>query len=235
MLKFRKFLFCGLLLEVDPAAIARFLVFDSRGFPGIPKTMTSRTFLNKRYFGMVIADEVLKPGKPLQKCKYVQAMHQRFVEGLDWDETEYVKLYKKKYRKMGRYGGKNGSFEIFASKKLKRYDIIFEDIKRDGYKRSASIEENVEVALDANGELLFIDGRHRLVLAQVIGLKKIPVVVNSISESFAKSILDNANSLRSQLHEKNLVDRVNSLATVPGGRNDKGVLVNAFQRRLFPG
>ena len=231
MLNLKKFSFCGLLLEVDPAAIARFLAFDSSGFPGIPETMTARTFLNKRYFGMVIADEVLKPGKPLQKCKYVQAMHQRFVEGLDWEETEYVKLYKKKYRKMGRYG----SFKVFVSKKLKRYDAIFEDIKRDGYKRSASIEENVEVALDANGELLFIDGRHRLVLAQMIGLKKIPVVVNSISESFAESIVDNANSLHSQLRAKTLVDRVNSLATVPGGRNDKGVLVNAFQRRFFPG
>ena len=235
MLKFRKFLFCGLLLEVDPAAIARFLVFDSRGFPGIPKTMTSRTFLNKRYFGMVIADKALKPGKSLEECKHVQAMHQHFVEGRDWSQTEYLKLYEKKYKKMERHGGESGDFKIFARKKLKKYDSIYRDIERNGYKQSASIEENIEVALDANGEFFLIDGRHRLVLAQLIGLKKIPVVVNLIAESMAQIFVDNAENLRNQLQSPTVDQRVNALITVPGGRNDKGVLVNAFQRTHFPG
>ena len=48
----------------------------------------------------------------------------------------------------------------------------------------------MEVALAANGDLLLIDGRHRLILAQLLGLTKIPVVVDLVTESVAKSLLD---------------------------------------------
>ena len=91
-----------LLFEIDPAVVTHFLRLESRRLRGAPKAMTARTFNNKRYFGMVIADKSLKPGKSLDKCKHVQAMHQRFVEGLDWSQTEYSKLYEKKYKKMER-------------------------------------------------------------------------------------------------------------------------------------
>ena len=197
--------------------------------------MTARTFDNKRYFGMVIADEALRAGKSLDQCVHVRAMRQHFVDGLDWSQTEYSKLYEKKYRKMERHGGKNGNFNIFAKKKLRKYDSIFEDIKLNGYKQSASIEENIEVALDASGAVLLIDGRHRLILAQLVGLKKIPVVVNLIAESFAKIFVENVENLRSQLQSQTVDQRLDALITVPGGRNDKGVLVNSFQRSHFPG
>ena len=48
----------------------------------------------------------------------------------------------------------------------------------------------MEVALAANSDLLLIDGRHRLILAQLLGLKKIPVVVNLVAVSVARSLLD---------------------------------------------
>lgn len=225
----------GLLLEIDPAVVTHFLHLESRKLRGAPKAMTARTFNNKRYFGMVIADKSLKPGRSLDKCKHVQAMHQRFVEGLDWSQTEYSKLYEKKYKKMERHGGEAGDFKIFARKKLKKYDAIYKDIELNGYRPSSSIEENIEVALDANGEFLLIDGRHRLVLAQLLGLKKIPVVVNLIAETIAQVFVDNAENLRSQLQSQTVDQRVNALITVPGGRSAKGVLVNSFQRGYFTG
>lgn len=224
----------GLLLEIDPAVVARFLSLQTRKLSGAPKAMTARTFDKKRYFGMVIADKALKPGKSLEACMHVQAMHQRFVEGREWGQTEYTKLYEKKYRKMKRHGGKGGDFEEFARNKLERYDSIYRDIECNGYRQSASIEENVEVAWDANGKFLLIDGRHRLVIAQLIGLKKIPVVVNLIAESMAQTLVDSAESLRGQLQNQSVDQRLNALITVPGGRKAKGVLVNASQRSHFP-
>lgn len=228
-------LVCGLLLEIDPAVVTHFLRVKSRRLEGAPKAMTARTFDNKRYFGMVISDEALRVGKPLDKCRHVQAMRQHFVDGLDWNETEYSKLYEKKYRKMKRHGGMKGDFSTFARGKLNKYDLIFDDIKSNGYKQSASVEENIEVALNASGEILLIDGRHRLVLAQIIGLKKIPVVVNLIAESVARVFIENTASLKSQLQSQTVEQRVNALDTVPGGRKNKGVLVNAFQCSHFPG
>ena len=120
-------------------------------------------------------------------------------------------------------------------KKLKKYDSIYKDIELNGYRQSPSIEENIEVALDANGEFLLIDGRHRLVLAQLIGLKKIPVVANLIAETIAQAFVDNTENLMSQLQSQTVDQRVNALITVPGGRKDKGVLVNPFQRSYFSG
>ena len=132
---------------------------------------------------MVIADQSLKPGKRLQRCKHVHAMRQRFVEGLDWHQTKYSVLFEKKYKQFIK--GKSyrkGGFKAFLSEKFEWYDAIYQDIERNGYRRSDSIENNVEVALAANGDLLLIDGRHRLILAQLLGLKKIAVVVNLVAE-----------------------------------------------------
>tara|TARA_B000000565_G_scaffold248672_1_gene219249 strand:- start:158 stop:817 length:660 start_codon:yes stop_codon:yes gene_type:complete len=218
-----------LLLEIDPFAVNRFLR-KFRKLKGVPKGMTARTFNDKRYFGMVIADEALRGGKALERCIHVRAMHQHFVDGLDWRDTEYSRLYDKKYKKMY----KKGDFDDFARKKLERYDSIFVDIKSKGYKQAASIEENIEIALNKRGKILLIDGRHRLILAQLLGLKKIPAVVNLIAKSFARNFSDDSGSLRSQLQIHTLEQRLDSLITVPGGFRKKGVLVNAFQRSYFP-
>jgi hypothetical protein len=87
-----------LLLEVNPAAITHFLRSRVLDEAGVPSDVSARTCGNKRYFGMVIADQALKPGKRLQRCKHVHAMRQRFVEGLDWHQTKYSVLFEKKYK-----------------------------------------------------------------------------------------------------------------------------------------
>ena len=145
-----------MLLEVDPASVTRFLRTRALNEAGLPLSMSARTFDNKRYFGMVVADQSLKPGKRLQRCKHVWAMHQRFVEGLDWHQTKYSDLFEKKYKQeMKGKWPKRGGFKAFLSEKLDWYDAIYQDIDRNVYRQSASIEENVEVALDVNGEVVF--------------------------------------------------------------------------------
>ena len=62
---------------------------------GVPSDVSVRTSGDKHYFGMVIADQDLKPGKRLQRCKYVHAMRQRFVEGLDWYQAKYSVIFEK--------------------------------------------------------------------------------------------------------------------------------------------
>ena len=66
-------------------------------------------------------------------------------------------------------------------------------------------------------------------------MKKIPVVANLIAETIAQAFVDNTENLMSQLQSQTVDQRVNALITVPGGRNDKGVLVNPFQRSYFSG
>ena len=87
-----------MLLEADPAAITHFLRSRVLDEAGVPSDVSARTCGNKRYFGMVIADQALKPGKRLQRCKHVHAMRQRFVEGLDWHQAKYSVLFEKKFK-----------------------------------------------------------------------------------------------------------------------------------------
>ena len=83
-------------LEVNPAAITHFLCSRVLDEAGVPSDVSARTCGNKRYFGMVIADQALKLGKRLQRCKNVHAMSQRFVEGLDWHETKHSVPFEQK-------------------------------------------------------------------------------------------------------------------------------------------
>jgi hypothetical protein len=71
-------------------------------------------------------------------------------------------------------------------------DEIFEDIKKNGYKDQISLKEQrdqkigpvrgaeidydeVTVNIGRDGDLLFNDGRHRLTMAKIAGLREIPV------------------------------------------------------------
>ena len=108
-----------MLLEVNPAAITHFLRSRVLDEVGLPIGVSARAYGNKRYFGMVIADQSLKPGKRLQRCKHVHAMRQRFVEGLDWHQTKYSVLFEKKYKQfMKGKSYRKGGFKVFLSEKL---------------------------------------------------------------------------------------------------------------------
>ena len=229
MLNLTQFRVGGLLLEIDPTVVTRFLHKKSLKKFGVPQALSARTFNNKRYFGLVIADEALKPGKPLQQCKHVQAMHQRFVGGLKWRHTEYSNLYQKKYKKeMSRRLHKKCDFDFLVKEKLNQYDRICVAMRQNGYQQSSSIEENVEVALAENGQVFLIDGRHRLALAQLIGLKKIPVVVNLIAESFAKSFVDKSMAAGRHSREIDIHSSSTGLTACPCNTK-KNVLLNPLR------
>ena len=107
-----------MLLEVSPAAITHFLRSRVLDEARLPSDVSARTYGNKRYFGMVISDQALKPGKRLQRCNHVHAMRQRFVESLDWHQTEYSMLFEKKYKHfIKRKIQKKGIFKVFLSEK----------------------------------------------------------------------------------------------------------------------
>ena len=81
------------------------------------------------------------------------------------------------------------------------------------------------MALAANGEFLLIDGRHRLILAQLLGLKKIPVVVNLLAESVAQSLIDGSDALGERLIDSTALRRSNpGLTTSPSSAGIKKVL-----------
>jgi hypothetical protein len=120
-----------------------------------------------------------------------QAFKQRFEEGKKWEETKFY------HRVLGRisdgrrkWGCKNK--EEFHER-LKKIESLFYKIKENGYKSKkelyspkgllgklempSAILDDVSVAIGRNGQLLFVNGRHRLSIAKLLNLSKIPIRV----------------------------------------------------------
>ncbi len=113
-----------------------------------------------------------------------RAMVKRIEKGLEWDEIEEVK----EARKGGiKWPGK----PYKVDRDIEKTEELLKSIKQEGYKTQEELrdtsyeaaEENwdlkalneVCVDLDRNGNPLFVDGRHRLSIAKILGLEKIPV------------------------------------------------------------
>lgn len=105
----------------------------------------------------------------------VQAIRQRYTEGADWEDTLYYNL-----RKSGKYGTIKD-----VKKFLKAVDRLYKDIKENGYNENPQTwkwnEHNtnhIGIAVTRKGEKVWMhDGQHRLAIAQVLKLKKVPARV----------------------------------------------------------
>ncbi len=109
----------------------------------------------------------------------------RFVHGKEWEETSYYQnlIYQIESGK-SRPSGVKDNEDI--SRKLNEMDKLFENIKKDGYKTKIELEGNkpaigimdeITVRIGRAGELLFEDGRHRLSISKILGIKEVPIRV----------------------------------------------------------
>ena len=156
----------GMLLDINPAKVTNFLYQEpSKVLVGAPRSVTARPYRNRRDVGLVVPDSVLRVGRALRDCLHVRATFQRFFDGLDWIETDYLSLYERRYKRQQLLRNDGTTFDDFRRKKLDRYDQIFADMKANGFQEAQSLEDNVEIAWCADGQPLLSDGRHRLAFA----------------------------------------------------------------------
>ena len=181
-----------MLIYVDPQAIQNFLRFKKRKVIAIYDDfeLNARRYKKRRFAGLIVQDKAVKKGRKLMQCSHFEGTVQRFAQNMDWRDTNYLRLHETWYQKINGRKHKGKSFEEFYNHRLKKWDHIFNEIKTKGYKKSEKNLDNVEVAIDKNGQFFLIDGRHRVAFAQIAGIKQIPVNVNVISESFAQSLAD---------------------------------------------
>lgn len=120
-----------------------------------------------------------------------KAFKQRFREGKQWDETEFYE------RVMGQIDKGINKWGCESKEdwhqRLKKLDLLYEQIKSNGYKskkelhsskglfgrleRPLEVLDEVAVVIGEQGELLFINGRHRLSIAKLLELQKIPISI----------------------------------------------------------
>ncbi|WP_436347014.1 hypothetical protein [Natronorubrum sp. FCH18a] len=115
---------------------------------------------------------------------FFESMRAHFEDGVDWTETPFVE------RCLELADDGVPSWRSLTSRedildRCAAIDALYERIERDGYLSQRElgygsllgVTEEVLVDVGRDGDLLFVNGRHRLAIAKLLGLESIPVGV----------------------------------------------------------
>jgi len=115
------------------------------------------------------------------------AFKERFVEGGNWENTLFYRRILSEIRDgKVRWGCRNNPD---LDRRFENLDALFQNIKHHGYKTQGEIlsegniynpmqlKDEITVNVGRNGDLLFNNGGHRLAIAKLLGIKKIPVKI----------------------------------------------------------
>ncbi len=144
-------------------------------------------FVKPRIVGMIEKGDWDMNKKRVDLLPQYSIFKDRFVEGKEWEETVAYKLFHTILRNTGAVRGCKNWAE-YKEKKLKEYDDIYNQTMKNGYKRREDPQEEIEVVVSRKGEILFKDGRHRLMLAKILNVSEVPVIVNHWHKEFIDEV-----------------------------------------------
>jgi len=122
--------------------------------------------------------------KRFEDTDIYQSLCERFLNHKSWEETKYYQ------RLLGlalngqadhRYNSRTK-----VDQKFRTIDELYQHIKDNGYKTQGDLkpnstnielEDEITISIARTGELLYTNGKHRLSIAKILGLKEIPVRV----------------------------------------------------------
>lgn len=141
-------------------------------------------------------------GTSVKEMSIFKAIKQRYEDGKDWSETPFIqRKLEKVQRGQKTWHGCTSEEDIFI--RCGKLDRLFETLAKEGYKSQPELRNKSpsltkpfgffneyinEIAVDIgrDGELLFLDGRHRFSMAHVLDIEKIPVAVIVRHEEWMK-------------------------------------------------
>ena len=144
-----------------------------------------KEFTPYRYKGRIIGGAWDRLDKRFEDLDVYVAFKERFVEGRDWEDTVFYQRVLNEIR--------NGKFlwscrnKADFDRRCENLDSLFQNIKNRGYKSQSEIisqentrnqlqnEDEITVNVGRDGDLLFNNGAHRLAIAKLLSVQKIPV------------------------------------------------------------
>lgn len=129
----------------------------------------------------------------LEDTLIYKAMKNRYQHEQAWEDTEFYGNAVKIIESGGSvWHGCTTKLEL--NQRCKEVDNLFSSISDEGYRKQTQLRNNkpnitdpfgyfneyvmeVSVDISRNGDLLLVDGRHRLIISQLLGLEKIPVAI----------------------------------------------------------
>jgi hypothetical protein len=183
-----KYLSDDAIYWVDPEKIV--FAMNSDGFTQdtlTPEKRKYREFNDYEYKGRVIGGDWDGLERRFSELDFYRSYEERARKGTSWEQLPYY------HRVLGQI--ENGIVKWSCKSKqdlderCKMLDRIFNDMKHDGYRsrelqgkerdRKSLFDEADEISVNIgrHGDLIFNNGRHRLTLAKVAGLKEVPVTI----------------------------------------------------------
>jgi len=137
-----------------------------------------------------------------------QAFKQRINEGVAWQDTNFYKI-NLSYIESGKIRWGCITKDEF-DKRCSNFDSLIDSIKTKGYQLNRNNYSNnvefdeIDVNIGRNGDFLFQNGRHRLSIAKILGIKKIPVMVfvrHKKWQEYRESLIKYAREHRGEVHQ----------------------------------
>jgi len=132
--------------------------------------------------------------KPLTKNSIFTGLRQRFMEGLEWEETDYYKKAQLEFQK-GRSMWGYEDLDQFRDVRCRYVDDLYKSIKQNGYRPNRTGKHKVPgadthrketayihrleplVVIGRDGTIYWRDGHHRTAIVQILGIDELPVQV----------------------------------------------------------
>lgn len=134
--------------------------------------------------------------KKFDELDVFKAMNDHFTRGIPWEETTYYNNLLKEIK--AGYTPSRCSNEDELKDRFARLDKLYSAIQKYGYKQQTELLlrpydlrkiDEISVNLDRDGNLLFNNSVHRLVIAKLLGIRTVPVrvtVCHASCKNFSK-------------------------------------------------
>jgi hypothetical protein len=184
---------------VDPAKIT--YTMDSQSFHGStnpsprPKDWE---FSIRIYHGLVKDGGWDSLERKFNELDFYESYRERVINGTSWDKLYYYqRVWRQIENGVVKWGCKN---KKDLDRRCQRLDDIYNDIKQNGCKSRAMLAEEaggnikldgddeIGVNIGRQGDIIFNNGRHRLALAKIAGVDRVPVQINVRHKEWEKFV-----------------------------------------------
>lgn len=134
---------------------------------------TSQSVYFSAIYEPPIADQSVGPGNmvPLEQYVFYTSLVQHFLHGVEWESTEWIRWVVAK-----------GNIRRYMTpeqinSRIQFMDGLYDDLRQNGWRDDT---EPPYINIGRNGRISIEDGRHRLCIAKIAGLKSVKVGISSI-------------------------------------------------------
>jgi len=165
------------------------------------RNITEKTCVNPRWFENENAHEhtVIK----FENFEYYTSVREYILNDKEWNETRFYEKYQKTAKNCSNWSNSKISEKLELKKS--KIDLIYKNIKENGYLSQKELQNRgyidkrpllppeyheIRVNIGRDGEIIFDDGRHRMFLAKILNVDKIPARVVARHTDWQKTKYD---------------------------------------------